>query len=81
MWTIVPLATLPARSNRSVFVAMLIVPPVTDRALMTVMCVATGKLSVTTESVWPSVPTALTMMRLQMNAEVGKVEVYFNHTK
>lgn len=51
VWMIALLATLPMRSNRSVCVAMLIVPRVTDQALMTVMCVATGKLSVIMESV------------------------------
>lgn len=66
---IVPMATLPVRSNRSVCVATRIVPLVMDQALMTVMCVATRKLCVTTESVWLSVPAALTMMRLPMNAE------------
>lgn len=79
MWMIVPMATLPVRSNRTVCIAMLIAPRVTDRTLMTVMCVATRKLSVTTESVYPSVPPTLTMIRQPMNAEVGKVEAYFAH--
>lgn len=81
VWMIVPTATLPARTHRSVCIAMLIVPLVTGRALMTAMCVVTRKLSVTMESVWLSVPTALTMTRLPMNAEVGKVHVYINHAK
>lgn len=78
---IVPMATLPARSHRSVCVAILIVRLAMDQALMTVMCVATQKLSVTMESVWLSVSKALTMMQPPMNAEVGKVDVYFNQAK
>lgn len=77
VWMIVLMDSLQARSNRSVCVAMLIVPRVTDRALMTVMCVTTRKLSVTMESVCLSVPTTLTMMQLPMNVEVG----YFDHAK
>lgn len=75
VWMIVLRATLPASSNRSVCVATLIVRHVTDRASMTVMCVATWKLSATMESVCLSVPATLTMTRPPMNAEVGKVEV------
>lgn len=74
---IVLMATLPARHNTSACNAMLIVPRVTDQTLMTVMCVKTRKLSVTTESVYISVPTTHIMMRLPMNAEVGKLEVCF----
>lgn len=81
VWTIVPTATLPASSNRSACAAMLIVPRVTARTSTTAMCVATPKLSVTMESVCLSVPLTLTMIRLPMNAEVGKVEVAFDHAK
>lgn len=76
VWLTVLVATLPASSNRSVCVATLTVLPVMGRALMTVMSVTTGKLSVTMESVWLGVPTALTMIRPAVNAEVGKVEVF-----
>lgn len=77
VWMIALRATLPASSNRSVCVATLIVRHATDRASMTVMCVATWKLSATMESVCLSVPATLTMIRPPMNAEVGKVEVSF----
>lgn len=80
VWMIVLLATLPLRSRRSACVAMLIVSRVTGRTWMTAMSAATRKLSVTMESVYLSVPPTLTMIRLPMNAEVGKdIKMGCNH--
>lgn len=76
VWTTVPKVTLPVNSSRRACSVMLTVPHVMDRVRMTAMCVATLKLSDTTESVWPDVQTTPTMMRRLMNAEVREVEEY-----
>lgn len=76
VWTTVQKVTLPVSCSRSVCSVMLTVPHVMDRMRMTVMCVATPMRSDTMENAWPGVPTTPTLITMQMNAEVGKVEAH-----